>query len=755
MADLPSTARVVIIGGGAVGTSTLYHLTKMGWTDVVLLEKNELTAGSTWHAAGNCPKFSGNWAIMQIQGYSIELFEKLGDEVGYPINYHQTGAVRLAHSVERMREFHHVADMARSQGWEMDILTNEELKAHVPQMETHDLVGGLWDKRDGDIDPSQLTQAYATGARQGGAQIIRFCPVTGIDRDGDEWIVTSDKGEIRCEYVVNAAGYYAQDIAKMFLPFGGRITPQTVLAHQYLVTEEIPELKDTAVMPMIRDPDSSYYLRQEKHGLLLGPYENGGRLHWEVPSDPRPDDFSFQLFPDDLERIEWYIEDACARVPLLGSVGLQRVINGPIPYAPDGNPLIGPMPGVPNAFEACAFTFGITQSGGAGKCMAEWIVEGETEWDTWSVDPRRFTGYADQAYSDAKGLEIYNHEYATHFHHLQWPAGRDKRLSVLHDRHTALGAEFGPFGGWERAVCYPDAPIDPADCATYEREGPWHVAVERECAAVRDTAGMIDLSGFTKFLLQGEGALDWLRTRITGGIPKVGRMSLAYFATESGRFHTEMTVIRRAEDDIMLITAAVAEWHDLDILRASLPDHLTLTPITEDSMAILVTGPKARDVLAGVVEADLSLGWLSHQTATFEGAPLDLLRVSYAGELGWELHLPNTHGVAAWDALMAAGEPHGLKPIGMYALDSLRIEKGYMGWKHDLTGDYTPFELGCDRFIKLDKPDFPGRAALQREHQQGVKQRMASLTVKANGCEAPPLASVWQNGEQVGLVTSS
>ncbi len=406
MAEFPTTARVVIIGGGAVGASALYHLAQAGWTDCVLLEKNELTAGSTWHAAGNVPTFSTSWAIMNMQRYSTELYRGLAEKVDYPMNYHVTGSIRLAHSKQRVQEFERAKGMGRYQGMDIEMMSPKEAQEIYPFMELHDLKGVLYDPNDGDIDPSQLTQALAKGARDLGARIERFCPATGVSRDGDEWIIHTDKGDIRCEYVVNAAGYYAQKVGEWFKPYGGRTVPMMVMSHQYLLTDEIPEIAkftaDHGKLPLLRDVDSSYYLRQEKTGLNLGPYERNCKAHWITPEDPFPEDFSFQLYPDDLERLEWYIEDAMARVPLLGSTGINKVINGPIPYAPDGLPLLGPMPGVPNAFEACVFTFGIAQSGGAGKVLAEWITEGATEWDMWAVDPRRYTDYTDADYCIAE-----------------------------------------------------------------------------------------------------------------------------------------------------------------------------------------------------------------------------------------------------------------------------------------------------------------------------------------------------------------
>ena len=541
MAEFPTTARVVIIGGGAVGASSLYHLAKAGWTDCVLLEKNELTAGSTWHAAGNIPTFSTSWSIMNMQRYSTELYRRLGAEVDYPMNYHVTGSVRLAHGKERMREFQRARGMGRYQGMDLEIMQLSDLKDRYPFLETHDLAGGLWDPYDGDMDPAQLTQALAKGARDMGATVLRFCPATGARREGGEWIVETEKGEIRCEFVVNAAGYYAQRVGEWFKPYGGRTVPMMVMSHQYLLTEEIPEIAAHTAghgkLPLLRDVDSSYYLRQEKTGLNLGPYERNCKAHWVTPDDPMPEDFSFQLYPDDLDRLEWYIEDAMARVPLLGRSGISKVINGPIPYAPDGLPLLGPMPGVPNAFEACVFTFGIAQAGGAGKVLAEWVTEGATEWDMWAVDPRRYTDHTDREYCTAKGMETYGHEYAMHFPHHEWPAGRDKKLSPVHDKVVALGGVMGAYNGWERANWFAKPGDDTSEEATqtWEREGPWAQRIREECEAVRDGVGVLDLPGFSRFNLSGDGAAEWLRGMIAGGLPKVGRMNLGYFPDHRGR----------------------------------------------------------------------------------------------------------------------------------------------------------------------------------------------------------------------------
>ena len=759
MADFPTTARVVIIGGGVVGTSTLYHLAKAGWTDCVLLEKNELTAGSTWHAAGNVPNFAGSWAVMNMQRYAAAMYRTLGEDVGYPMNYHVTGSIRLGHTKERMMEFERVASMGAYQGLDMTICTPAELKEMHPFMETHDLAGGLHDPLDGDIDPAQLTQAMAKGARDLGARIERFCPATGIDRDGDEWIVKTHKGDIRCDYVANCAGYYAQRVGEWFKPFGGRTVPMVVMSHQYFLTEPIPELEAWTrevghKVPLLRDVDTSYYLRQDKYGLNLGPYERNCKAHWVTPDDPMPEDFSFQLYPDDLERLEYYIEDAMARVPILGSAGVGRNINGPIPYAPDGLPLLGPMPGVRNAFEGHCFTFGIAQGGGAGKVLSEWIMHGETELDMWAVDPRRYTDYTDHDHCLAKALETYGHEYAMHFPHHAWPAGRDRKLSPVHDRVKELGAQFGAYNGWERANWFAQPGDDTSEEATqtWDRNGPWAPRVRQEVEAVRDGVGVLDLPGFSRFNLTGKGAAEWLRGRIAGALPRIGRMNLAYFPDDRGRILTEMSILRHDEDAFTLITAATAQWHDWDVLARPLPSHLKLSDHTRDYSTLIVTGPKSRALFQALeTEADLDAPWLTIQPARVAGHACALARVSFAGELGWEIHAANAEIPGLYDAVIGAGA----KPFGMWALNSMRIEKGYRTWKGDLSTDYSLLEAGLDRFVKLDKPlDFPGKTALQIEKQQGSRKRFVTLIVEAGEQDAPYMSTVWHDGEVVGETTS-
>jgi len=759
MADLPKKAKVVIIGGGVVGASTLYHLAKKGWSDCVLLEKNELTAGSTWHAAGNVPTFSTSWAIMNMQRYSTELYSGLAEEVDYPMNYHQSGSIRLAHTKERVQEFERAMSMGRYQGIEMEMWTPEQARERYPFLETHDLKAVLWDPSDGDIDPAQVTQALAKGARDMGAKIIRFCPATGVTQhEDDSWTVHTEKGDIDCEYVVNAAGYYAQRVGEWFKPYGGRTVPMMVMSHQYLLTEQIAEVEAWSKehgtkLPLIRDVDVSYYLRQEKNGYNLGPYEPDCKGMWTESGDAIPEDFSFQLWQQDLDRIEDIVVDAMDRVPLMQSVGVSSVINGPIPYAPDGLPLIGPMPGVKNAFENCVFTFGIAQGGGAGKVLAEWIVDGATEWDMWAVDPRRYTDYTDHDYCVKKGMEVYGNEYAMHFPQHEWPAARDKKLSPVHDRIIAQGGVMGAYNGWERANWFAKPGDDTSLEATHTwgRSGPWESRVREECEAVRDHCGVLDLPGFSRFWLQGEGADEWLRGFGTGGIPKVGRINLIYVADARGRILTEMSCVRIAEDNFVLITAAGAQWHDGELIRRSVPDTVTVRETTTERDTLIVAGPKSREILAGLTDADLDQPWLTHQFATVAGQKAFLIRVSFTGELGWEVHVEGDAMVPVYDAIIAAGA----KPFGMYALNSLRIEKGYRAWKGDLSTDYTLLEGGLERFVRFDKPyEFTGKAALLAEKQRGRAKGFVTLIVEAGDADAPYMSTIWHDGKVVGETTS-
>ena len=749
-------ARVVVIGGGAVGCSALYHLARLGWTDVLLLERDELTAGSTWHAAGNCPNFATSWTLLKLQSYSTALYAHLARTVGYDINCHVTGSIRLAHTPERVDEFRHVRAQARAQGLEFELLSPQEIRQRHPFIELDGIRAGLWDPTDGDVDPAQLTQALAKGARDLGAQIQRGTPVTALQAlpDGG-WRIQTPAGAIEAEYVINAGGYRGGEVAAMI----GEYLPIVSLSHQYLVTEDIAALaaRGAARLPLLRDPDVSYYLRQERHGLLLGPYEDCARAHW---LEGLPAEFAHQLFADDLGRIERYIEAACARMPLLGSVGVRRVINGPIPYAPDGNPLIGPAAGVRHFFHCCAFTFGIVQAGGAGRVIAEWVVNGEPDWDVWPLDCRRYGAFADRRYALSKALETYEHEYGVAYPQEERAAGRPLRTSPLHGRLQAAGALFGARGGWERAVYYARSG-DPPGAEVSFRRPQWHRAVARECAAVASGVALLDMPGFGRFEVAGAGAAAWLDRLIAGQLPPPGRTGLGYFCSPRGGIVTEMTVTHLPGGRLLLMGAAAAERHDAEWLRTHLgsgPAGVHIANQTEQFGALILAGPRTRELLTAVTDADLSSSafpWLAARSLHIAGVEVLALRVSYVGELGWELHVASERLPQVYDCLVAAGRALQLGHFGLYALDSLRLEKGYRSWKADLTTEYSPLAASLGRFVRLDKPvDFIGREALRREAVAGPRERLVPLIVAAGDADAAPVSIVYQDAERVGLVTS-
>ena len=749
-------ARVVVIGGGVVGCSCLYHLAALGIKDALLLERDELTSGSTWHAAGNLPTFSASWSILKLQKYSAALYRKLAASAENPINYHLTGSVRLAHGRNRMDEFHHVKSMAKANGLEYEILSPSELKDRYPLIETHDLQGALWDPLDGDIDPSQLTQALAREARLLGGTIRRHTRVTALaQKPNGEWLVTTDKGEITAEIIVNAAGFRAGEVMAMV----GRHLPTVVMSHQYLVTEDVPELssRGDARLPLLRDPDTSYYLRQEREGFILGPYEWKATPMW---LDGMPDDFANQLWNDDFERLEKYIEDAMARVPALSRAGIKRGVNGPIPYSPDGNPYIGPEPGLRNFFHCNTFSFGITQGGGAGKALAEWVVHGKTEWDLWSLDRRRYGDYATTEYTVAKAIEVYQNEYASSFPYEERPAGRPLRTSPLYETLKAKGARFGARGGWERAV-YLDLKGDvPPDTHSFRRENVWHGAVNEEVRAVRERVGILDLPGFTKYELKGPGASKHLDYLSCSKLPSQGRVSLAYALTDDGKLWSEFTITRLGEDHFYIISAAIAATHDMDLLRQGLPadSAITVKDVTADFGTLIIAGPRARDVLGQVTQADLSnagFPWLTAQYIETVSGRCLAMRVNYVGELGWELHAPVAQLPSLYAAIWAAGAAYDIRDFGLYAMDSLRVDKCYRGWKSDLESGYTPLEASLDRFVDVTKPDFVGKAALAAEHARGAAQRFVPLIFDDDGdAEAPYCAQVFDGETNVGLTTS-
>ncbi len=751
-----SDAKVLIIGGGVAGCSAQYHLGLLGWTDTLLLEMDELTSGSTWHAAGNIPTFSGSRNIIKLQHYSTELYAKLSKSPEYPINYHQTGSIRLAQGKSRWQEFQHVTDMANAMGLGYELLDPAQMQERLPLMNTEGLIGGLWDPHDGDIDPSQLTQALASASRKMGAQIKRFTRVTAIERKGNLWQVTTPEQTYTCEYLVNAAGYRAGEVSELL----GQYLPVVSMQHQYLVTESVPELEQQeGLMPLIRDPDDSYYLRQEKTGLILGPYEKDARPHWA--DGKLPENFAYQLYPDDLERLEWYIEQACERLPILGSVGVQRVINGPIPYTPDGIPNVGPAAGLPNVFHCNSFSFGICQGGGAGKTLAEWIVDGRPEWDMWTMDARRYGHYADQDYVVERAAELYGREYAIFFPHEEWPGGRPRLTSPLYETLKAKSAQFGARGGYERAQWF----AQDGDDLNAEHgfgHGPWFDAAKRESLHVASHAGLLDLCGFAKFELKGTGAADWLDGLIAGHVPSTGKLSLSYFCYPNGGIASEMTITCINQDHFILIGGAPARVHDFDWLQKALPENsnLSVSDVTDDNSTLVLAGPESRKVLQPICDVDLgndNFKWLTMQQISVAGHKVMALRVNYIGELGWELHLDNDSTLPVYNALFESAKTAGvdLRDFGQYAMDAMRLEKGYRAMQAELDHETSPVMAGLGRFIKPEKDaDFPGKDALKQHQQTGTELLYVQLQLDDTEYDAIYGCTIMDNSKAVGYTTS-
>ncbi|MEM7120273.1 MAG: FAD-dependent oxidoreductase [Pseudomonadota bacterium] len=751
---MKSHAHVVVIGGGAVGTAILYHLALAGVTDTLLLEKDELTAGSTWHAAGNIPTYANSWLGMRAGNYAWRLYKDLSDTVDSPITYRHTGAFWPAHTPERMALFHHLAGVSHSAGFDLRVLSPAEMEAMHPYWQADDTVlGGIFDPYEGDIDPSQLTQALAKGARDLGAEVARFTPVTGLGvRPCGEWDVVTEKGTVTAGIVINAAGFYGARIAAM----AGQHLPVTTLEHQYLVTDPLATLKaDKALFPLVRDPDIRFYLRREGNGFLFGSYCHAGRSAW--PDGP-PDDFAHQLFPDSVDDILEVFEETLVHVPILGEAGAQRFVNGPIAYAPDALPLVGPAADLRNIYHATGVQIGITHSAAIGKAMAEWITEGETEWDLAAWDPRRFDGWASHDYASRRASELYELQYAIPYPHRILQSVRPVQATPLYDTLVKRGAVMGQIAGWERAFWFERDGATDTGALSFGDE-PWHDAVRAECETVRDGVGVMDHGGFTKYTVEGPGAEAYLSRVFCGGMPKPGRVRLSYMLTPKGRIWSEATIARLADDRFLLCGPTLADLRDFDWLLAHLPGDgsVTLRRGADHDAALMVMGPKSRDVLATLTNAALSAAaapWMSVAEIDLAGVPVTAMRVSYVGELGWELHLASSELKRIYDAIKETGAAHGLCDFGSYALNAMRIEKGYHGWGTDFGVEYTLFDAGLERFANLNKDDFIGRDGVVAQSLSMPDWTFIGLELLDPGPDALASDPILKDGEWIGYVTS-
>ena len=751
-------ARAVVVGGGVVGCSILYHLTEAGWTDSVLLERDELTAGSTWHAAGLLPLFNMSYATGQMHRYSIDLYQRLSAEWQRDVGFRPVGNLRMARTRDRMDEFQTYASTADAIGVQYEWWTPDEIGRRFPLVNTAGLVGALYHPTDGYINPADITLLLADAARKNGATIHRQTEVTAITRLATgEWRVSTDKGDITCDVVVTATGNHALHTASLL----GLSIPVIPVEHQYIVTDEIAELAawrraGNPEHPILRDADARWYMREERGGLILGPYEKGAPA-WAAYGVPNG--FRAELLPPDLNRLEWHIEEAIFRMPCFGEGGVKTVYNGPISYTPDGNPLIGPAPGLRGVYMAEGFSFGITAAGGAGRMLTQIITEGEAEIDMLALDPRRFGAYATRPYTIAKNEEAYAHVFVTHFPDEERPAARPLRTAPSYDRLRARGAVFGQKFGWERANFY--GPVgDFAEAWSFRRSN-WWPFVRAEAEAMRHGVGLIEAGAFAKYQATGPGVNAWAEHLIANRLPqKQGRIQLTHALTERGGVRSEFTIMRDGPESLYMVGAGASEAYDWDYLTRSLPADRSvhLEKVTTQHGVFVVAGPHARAVLAPLVDRlDLSnagFPWLTGRIASVGMAPVRLMRVNYVGELGWEIHHPIEYHNHIFDALMAAGAPHGMKLVGTRAMNWLRLEKSYRAVGSELSKEVTAWESGMDRFIRLDKNgDFVGRAALERSRDT---RSWALVTLLIDGPDdADPwgVESIWQDGKVVGRAT--
>ena len=777
-------ARAVVIGGGVVGVSTLYHLAKKGWTDSVLIERKELTSGSTWHAAGLLPLFNLSYSVGQIHKYSVALYQTLEQETGLDPGLRQVSNIRLARTRDRMDEYNYYAGVAETIGVKVKFLTPGEVKEIWPLCDVEGIIGAIQHLEDGYIQPADLTQSLARGARERGAEINRHTTVTAIERlASGEWKVSTDKGDITCEHVVSATGNFARATGRMV----GINVPVIPVEHQYIVTEAHPEIvkrkaQGLPEMGVLRESDSAWYMREEAGGLLLGPYEKGApACYVDGPSS----DSEYELFAEDLDRLAPHIETAIARVPAFGEVGVKKVYNGAIAYTPDGSPIVGPAPGVRNFWLNEGHSFGVTAAGGAGWQLAEWIVEGEPTIDMLGVDPRRFGPYADTGYLVAKNEEAYAKVFTVHYPDEERSAARPLRQTPCYARMKDLGAVFGSVYGWERPnwfapagyglseaeLAKPDVllnenhpPVGPGEKLREKwsfRRSNYFQFVGDECRNVHDNVGLMDMSAFAKCEVSGPGAESWLNSTLTNRAPKTtGRVTLSYLLTERGGVRAEFTLTRIGPERFYLISAAALETHDFDTLEKLLPadNSVRIDKMTTQRGVLVLAGPRSREVLAKVADIDVSneaFPWLTARRLSIKAAGLTAMRVNFVGELGYELHHSIEMQNTIFDALMAAGAPFGVKPFGIRAMDLLRLEKSYKLIGRELSIEYAALESGLERFVDFDKGPFLGRDALIAWKRKGFENKLVTLEVQGvTDADARGSEPVMKDGAMIGRTTS-
>ncbi|MBS3927671.1 MAG: FAD-dependent oxidoreductase [Sphingomonadales bacterium] len=780
---MKSSARVVVIGGGVVGVSTLYHLAKMGWSDCVLIERKELTSGSTWHAAGLLPLFNLSYSVGKLHQYSVDFYPSLEAETELNVGFSQVSNIRLARTDDRFDEYKYYAGVAETIGVEVNFLTPDQVKAIWPLCNVDGVIGAIQHPADGYIQPADLTQALAKGARQRGASIERNTTVTGItQKPNGEWVVSTDKGDITCEHVVSCTGNFARQTGRMV----GLDIPVIPVEHQYIVTDQHPAIMERRAaglpeMGVLRESDSSWYMREEAGGLLLGPYEIGAPACYV---DGPAANSEYELFPDALDRLMPYIETAIARVPAFGEVGVKKVYNGAIAYTPDGSPIVGPAWDKKNFWLNEGHSFGITAAGGAGWQLAHWIVEGEPSVDMMGVDPRRFGDYAGEGYLTQKNEEAYAKVFTVHYPDEEREAARPLRQTPCYSRMKDLGAVFGSVFGWERPNWFApkgyelsDADLDRPDVLLNHnhpdvegspirekwsfRRSNYFGHVGNECRHVTEKVGLQDMSAFAKCRISGPGAEAWLDGLLTNAVPKkVGRVTLSYLLTAKGGVRAEFTVYKTAPQEYYLVSAGAYERHDQDYLKKALPTDgsVTFERLTTSMGVLVLAGPRSRDVLAKLTRADLSneaFPWLTGQRISIGAAPADALRVNFIGELGWEIHHPIEMQNYIFDKLMEAGAEFDIKPFGIKAMTLMAMEKSYKLIPRELSIEYNAYESGLDRFISLKKPGFHGKDGLLAGKEAGLGWQLVTMEVLGvTDADARGSEAIYLGDELVGRATS-
>jgi dimethylglycine dehydrogenase len=783
---MKTQARVVVIGGGVVGVSTLYHLAKKGWSDVVLVERKELTSGSTWHAAGLLPLFNLSYSVGQIHKYSVKLYSELEAETGQHVGFKNVSNIRIARTKDRWDEFMYYAGIAETIGVKVNKLTPAQLKEIWPLCETDGILGAIQHPDDGYIQPADLTQALAKGARSRGAEIYRNTTVTAIEQlPSGEWLVKTDKGDITCEHVVSCSGNFARKTGAMV----GLDIPVIPVEHQYIVTEPSPLIKERQAkglpeMGVLREADSSWYLREENGGFVLGIYEKGAPCcYMDGPSDQS----EYELFQGELERLEPYIETTIARVPAFGELGIKKIYNGAIAYTPDGSPIIGPAWDKKNFWLNEGHSFGVTAAGGAGWQLAEWIVDGEPTIDMMGVDPRRFGPYATKGYLKEKTEEAYANVFTMHYPEEERAAARPLKRTPCYDRMKDLGAVFGSVYGWERPGWFapkgyaltekdlnrPDvllnhnhaAPTDDGRIVekwAFRRSNAFRFVGE-ECSNVMDNVALQDMSAFAKMEVSGPGARGWLDFILANRIPKkIGRIALCHLLTVNGGVRSEFTVYEWAPGRFYLVSAGAYERHDHDTLRKLLPadGSVKLNPITTRLGVLVLAGPNSRKLLQKLTTTDLSneaFPWLSGQSISVGVTSAHVLRVNFVGELGYEFHHPIEQQVALFDALMEAGKEFGIRPYGIKAMSSLSIEKSYRLVPRELSIEYSAYESGLDRFVHPNKGQFIGRDALVAGREKGLNWNFVTMEVHGvTDADSDVRGSepIYSNGKLIGRATN-